>query len=233
MLRQYISVILRFEKIARLSANIGTTSFQKNAKRSCEEAEIPPSKRQRRWKVPPPEDFRGFAGKNDVLSNFYPCRLYVYGMMFGSTEHAYQWRKARIMGNIKVAYRIYHAEHAGKAKQIANQYFRGTDLSTWIPQRIPVMKQLLRAKARCCKPFRDELRNTGDRLIAEIVPGEKYWGLDDGTGENVMGKLLMELRSNLDDALKADPYEDGKLIDMPFPIIHQSPSTRKKHNKKK
>ena len=171
--------------------------------------------KRRKWKLPPPENYRGFAGKEDVLSNFYPCALYVYGKRFHSTEQAYQWRKAMVMGNHEVADKILAAEHANQTKFIANKHFRGVNLNLWTTCRIPVMKQLLRAKARCCERFADELRHTGDRYIAEVVPRDRFWAIGDGTGKNVMGKLLMELRRNLDDALSADPDEDGKMVDFP------------------
>ncbi|KAK2143621.1 hypothetical protein LSH36_825g03000 [Paralvinella palmiformis] len=127
-------------------------------------------------------DYRGFAGKNDVLSNFYFCDLYVYNMYFWSTEQAYQWRKATFMGNKQAAKEIYDAEYASLATHIANKYFRGADLSKWIPHRVPVMRQLIRAKARSCKLFREELRDSGDRYIAEVVPGDQYWAIGDGKG---------------------------------------------------
>ena len=45
----------------------------------------------------------GGKGETDILSNFYPCRVNVFGEVFKSGEAAYQWRKAKFMEKDRVA----------------------------------------------------------------------------------------------------------------------------------
>ncbi|KAK2155695.1 hypothetical protein LSH36_233g03016 [Paralvinella palmiformis] len=151
--------------------------------------------------------------RSHELSNYFQCDLYLYGIDFWSGEQAYQWRKAKFMGNKKAADEIYAARYANQASAIANRYFRTADMRGWQAQQIPVMQQMLRAKARCCKPFLDKLRTSGDSYIIIVMKGDNYWGIGNGKGKNIMGSLLMELRSNLDAALNAVPNEDGRMID--------------------
>ena len=61
----------------------------------------------------------GGKGETDVLSNFYPCRVNVFGEIFKSGEAAYQWRKAKFMGKDRVAREILVASHARETKMIA------------------------------------------------------------------------------------------------------------------
>ncbi len=51
----------------------------------------------------PLENITPFKGKHDVLSNFYPCQLRVFGHTFRSSEHAYQFMKAKFYGKDQLA----------------------------------------------------------------------------------------------------------------------------------
>jgi hypothetical protein len=56
-------------------------------------------------------------GKENVLSNFFPCSLKAFGEQFPSAEHAFQCSKALQCGDL-VAEKIRAAESALEAKQI-------------------------------------------------------------------------------------------------------------------
>ena len=64
----------------------------------------------------PLKNATAFAGKNDALSNFFPCELKFYGMLHKSAEHAYQYKKATQTGNDQVAEQILDAKSALQAK---------------------------------------------------------------------------------------------------------------------
>ena len=60
-----------------------------------------------------------------------------------------------------------------------------------------------RSKARGCAEFVRELHSSGNRSIEEAVKGQDFWGVDENVnGRNEMGKLLMELRGELEEALR-------------------------------
>jgi N-glycosidase YbiA len=46
--------------------------------------------------------------------------------------------------------------------------------------------------------LRELLLGTGDEEIVENAPGDAYWGCGaDGTGKNMLGKILVEVRETL------------------------------------
>lgn len=67
----------------------------------------------------------------------------------------------------------------------------------WECIKVEVMRDALRAKfKRENNPkLYEMLRSTGDAYIVEDSPRDAYWGIGrDGKGENMLGKLLMEVR---------------------------------------
>ena len=61
-----------------------------------------------------------------------------------------------------------------------------------------IMRVALYAKYTQHQRLRDLLLGTGDREIVEHTSNDSFWGDGgDGRGQNVLGKLLMELRDQL------------------------------------
>ena len=93
--------------------------------------------------------------------------------------------------------RIAVAETPGEAKRLGKG--RRPTTRDWKDQRVAIMHGLLRQKFG--QPdLRDKLLATGDVVLQEGNRwGDMYWGVDLQTrsGENVLGKLLMELRTEL------------------------------------
>jgi hypothetical protein len=68
----------------------------------------------------------------------------------------------------------------------------------WEAVKEDAMRRALRAKFTQHADLRDLLLSTGDEEIVENAPGDFYWGCGkDGTGNNRLGALLMELREEL------------------------------------
>ena len=77
----------------------------------------------------------------------------------------------------------------------------------WENEKVGIMKSILKAKADQLEEVKDELLGTEDNIIAEAVVGDLFWscGLtkeeasntdpDHWPGQNVLGKLWMELRA--------------------------------------
>ena len=161
-----------------------------------------------------------FGVKDNKFSNFYPCRVEVFGREFSSSEVAYQWRKAVFLGEAGVAADIGRVRVAREAKWAADRAFgkrgwypvtvgRRARMSQWEDAKVEVMRQILRAKARGCAEFVAELRRSGERPLHEAVPKEEFWGIGQGSGRNWLGVLLMDLRTILDDVLHSNNRDDG------------------------
>ena len=68
----------------------------------------------------------------------------------------------------------------------------------WEAVKVQIMKEALFYKFTQHPKLRKEILLTGNSLIVEHTNNDYYWGDgSDGSGQNVLGKLLMELRSEL------------------------------------
>jgi len=137
-----------------------------------------------------------FSGKYySFLSNFYPHRISYDGLTGSTLEHVFQalktedrqWRK-----------RILEAPSAGVAKRLGRECPIRPE---WYEIQVPLMKQLLLEKFK--NPgLANMLLHTGERHLQEgNLWHDKFWGHcycgDCGHGENMLGKLLMQVREEI------------------------------------
>lgn len=146
-------------------------------------------------------------GETNPLSNMYPCTLKALGKDFNSVEQAYQYSKAIRRGQLDVATSICSAPTPMMAKKQAK--FLKYDKNWTKKEKSSLMSQLLEAKYAQVQEFKDALQQTGKNTIVETVPGEYTWGsgiTEKATlntkkkswpGENLMGRLLEDLRTSL------------------------------------
>lgn len=130
-----------------------------------------------------------------ALSNFSSFRLSWSGIDFDTVEHAYHWSK--FTNNVNVQATILRARSAHEAFRLAQKY-KDYVRSDWIEVRRSIMKSLLASKINQHPYVKQKLLETGSRLLVEDSWRDAYWGIGpDGDGENVLGKLWMELRDEL------------------------------------
>ncbi len=129
-----------------------------------------------------------------VFSNFSAHAFELEGQVWPTTEHYFQAMKFE-----DEEYR--EQVRAAKAPKIAAQMGRDRSRplrADWETVKQDVMRGALRAKFSSHAGLRELLLSTGDEEIIENAPGDYYWGAGaDGSGKNMLGKLLMELRSDL------------------------------------
>lgn len=131
-----------------------------------------------------------------AFDNFSAFAVEIWGRTFPTVEHAYQWRKYRD-DNPEIAEQIFNAKSAYATKKIADANKDGYDES-WHDIKELCMEEIIRAKVNQHEKLQALLKETGDKMIAENSPVDYFWGVgEDGTGKNVMGKILMKLRSEL------------------------------------
>lgn len=130
------------------------------------------------------------------LDNFSAHQVAIWGKVFPTAEHAFQWKKFSSSAP-EVAEQIFAATSPHIVKDIAD---RNKDKMTaeWHDQKVMVMEEILRAKADQHEDVRERLRLTGDRTIIEHSPVDSFWGIGpDGKGENNVGKIWMKIRDGL------------------------------------
>lgn len=68
----------------------------------------------------------------------------------------------------------------------------------WEQVKDDIMREVVRAKFTQHPPLRELLISTGDAILVEHTANDFYWGDGgDGSGKNMLGKILMEIREEL------------------------------------
>ena len=71
----------------------------------------------------------------------------------------------------------------------------------WEDVKLAIMREAVLAKFQQHDDLWKILRDTGNSLIVEHTKNDSYWGDGgDGRGQNMLGKILMEVREILRDA---------------------------------
>jgi ribA/ribD-fused uncharacterized protein len=132
-----------------------------------------------------------FRGAHRFLSNFHPCRVALDGEVYRSVEHAYQAAKTTNRERRKEV----HSLTAGRAKRWGSALPLRPD---WEAVKLGMMRDLLRQKFLGDEGLATQLHATGDQdLIEGNTWGDTYWGVCRGRGHNHLGRLLMQVRSEL------------------------------------
>lgn len=132
-----------------------------------------------------------FKGNYFFLSNFYPCSVTVLGMEFQSSEAAFMACKTLNMEE-RVQFQNLKPK---EAKALGRRIKLRED---WDIVSIEMMELCLRAKFMANPHLKDKLINTGDAHLEESNTwGDTKWGTCNGKGRNLLGKLLMNIREDL------------------------------------
>ena len=135
-----------------------------------------------------------FRGAKSSFSNFYMTPIDAWGQRFQSTEHGYAYYKALEMKEPAKAEEILQAPNARLAKSIGDKVETNQH---WQQIKQGVMYHLLQQKAKQCRKFNLDLSATKDNALVEDTEHE-YWGRGkEGEGQNILGRLLMTVRSKL------------------------------------
>ena len=140
-----------------------------------------------------------------VLSNFSAFRVAFNNVLHPTSEEAYHWQKfpSGKPGCDKVRKLLLDAMSAHEAFKIAeaNKAYRRMD---WDAVKVPIMKDILRAKAAQHEYVRRKLLATGDRMLIENSWRDDFWGWGPNRdGHNMLGRLWMEVRAELRAAAQA------------------------------
>jgi len=135
-----------------------------------------------------------FRGENRFLSNFWPAEVEYLGITFPTVEHAYQAAK---FIDPDIIDDIANLSTPGKAKREVQKY--AIERVDWDDIKSIIMIELVEKKFQIPE-LKDMLIATGDaELVEGNTWGDTYWGVCGGKGENMLGKILMEVRKNLND----------------------------------
>ena len=132
------------------------------------------------------------------LSNFERTQFIVDGKIYPTNEHFYQSHKPIDPVHSKYIREAPNATVAmvlGRAYE-HDKYLKKYTIKNWDDIKRFVMLTGLRQKFKNPK-LRKLLVSTRDAILHEDNPDDFYWSIADGTGKSWLGKLLMQVRDEL------------------------------------
>lgn len=134
---------------------------------------------------------KGFFGKYHFLSNFELGEVVFEGIKYPSSENAYQAAKSLDIDVRKQFTNISPNESKKLGRKISMR-------QDWESVKYSVMFQIVLDKFTRHRNFGDLLIETGDKYLEETnYWGDKIWGVCDGVGKNWLGKILMDVRTQI------------------------------------
>ncbi len=142
------------------------------------------------------------------FSQFHPSRFTLGGHDYICAEQYMHEQKARLFGDVAMAERILKSASPHEHKLMGGRV-SGFVQDVWDAHRIAIVTAGTRAKFGQNAGLRRRLLDTGDAILAEANPKDYIWGIglseDDPAaqdpanwqGENLLGQILMAVRSEL------------------------------------
>jgi ribA/ribD-fused uncharacterized protein len=132
-----------------------------------------------------------------AFSNFAHFPIVIGGKRWPTSEHYFQAQKFRDAADVDEVRRAKTPEIAARLGRDRKKKLR----PDWNRARISVMRTALRAKFEQHDDLRALLLSTGDAKLVEHTDNDDFWGDGgDGRGQNMLGRLLMELRKEIQSA---------------------------------
>jgi N-glycosidase YbiA len=141
--------------------------------------------------------FYGNNNKYGEFSNFYPCEITIDDISYPTTEHYFQAMK--YIDNDEYFEKIRSASTPGKAA-IMGRNRKIPIRKDWEKVKNKIMRKAIRAKFSQNKKLRKALVKTEGFKLIEHTKNDSYWGDGgDGTGKNMLGKILVKIRKEIMD----------------------------------
>jgi len=137
--------------------------------------------------------FNSKSGDTAYLSNFASSLMTGNdGNIYKTAEHAFQASKTTDM---IWRQRIIDAPTPAAARALGRQAPLRRD---WAEIKVDLMKRILEAKFAQNPTMASQLMATGEADLSHTASWDNFWGTgSSGTGENILGKILMEIRDAL------------------------------------
>jgi ribA/ribD-fused uncharacterized protein len=152
--------------------------------------------------------FTFFYTQSSPFSQWYRCSFVVNGRTFGCAEQFMMHGKAELFGDREIADQILAAREPREHKSLGRKV-QTFDDAKWRAAREAIVKAGNRAKFTQNTALLDLLLATRGTTLVEASPRDRIWGigltatdpraLDPATwrGQNLLGKILTELRDEL------------------------------------
>lgn len=139
-------------------------------------------------------NFYSTKGEYGCFSNFSRHPVKINGETWPTTEHYFQAQKfagTRHETEVRKAHSPKEAANMGRDRKRPLR-------SDWEKVKDDIMREAVRAKFTQYEQLKKTLLSTGDSILVEHTVNDSYWGDGgDGSGKNMLGKILMEIREEL------------------------------------
>lgn len=141
------------------------------------------------------------------FSNWYLCEIIFDGKKFCSSEQLFMYKKAKLFHDDEIAEKILTTSNQFEIKKLGRM-IKNFKQDVWDECCYDIMLFSNRLKYEQNPSLLQLLRSTGEEEICEASPLDKIWGIGLSTdtddykdktkwrGKNLLGKVLMEIRSS-------------------------------------
>jgi ribA/ribD-fused uncharacterized protein len=128
------------------------------------------------------------------FSNFARYPIPLHGKTWPTSEHFFQAQKyagTPREEEVRLAKTPSEAARLGRDRQVPLR-------RDWESSKDAIMREAVLAKFTQQEELRELLLSTGDVTLVEHTENDSYWGDGgDGSGRNMLGRILMEVRAEL------------------------------------
>lgn len=143
---------------------------------------------ERNYIIHDENNVKGFFADYRFLSNFHVADVWYEGILYPSTEHAYQAAKTLDENVRKEFLELTCSKAKHKGQEIGLR-------PNWDTIKYDVMFAVVFDKFFRHQDLREQLLSTGSKYLEETNHWhDVYYGVCDGVGKNVLGKILMKVR---------------------------------------
>ena len=149
-----------------------------------------------------------FFHEEDFLSQWHCSSFRIDDIEFSCCEQWMMYSKAMLFNDCESAKRILKEQSPGKQKEIGRQV-KGFKNQVWNDKREDIVFTGNLAKFSQNEGLKEKLFETGSSILAEANPNDPIWGIglseaearkkyiSEWRGKNLLGKILMQVRSEL------------------------------------
>lgn len=147
-----------------------------------------------------------FWKTESVFSNWHPSVFIHEGITFNCSEQFMMYHKAKLFNDTEIMEKIMQTDSPKEQKALGRQV-KNFNSEEWLTKCIPIMKDGLKSKFEQNPEMLKKLFDTGDSTLVEASPFDRIWGIGyssedainniDNWGQNLLGKLLTDLKNNL------------------------------------
>lgn len=135
-------------------------------------------------------EINGFIGGYGWLSNYHKCPVYYEGIKYPSSENAFMAAKTLDRDE-----RLQFTSISSEEAKVIGRTIKLRP--NWNEVRVEVMYAVVFDKFYRNKGLRKWLLATGDNLLVDGNDRkDTFWGVCEGEGENMLGKILMQIRED-------------------------------------